>query len=307
MKSKKIIIGSRGSKLALIYAEKARQEILKFASEFNINEVVIKKITTAGDKNQKVRLSEIGGKGLFSKRIEDELLDDKISIAIHALKDMPSQETNGLITNSFLKRNDAREVLISKDKIRFKELKPNSIIGTSSYRREFQLKQLRKDLNFKLIRGNVDTRINKVTENLYDATVLASAGIFSLDLDSHISHIFSIDEMLPSAGQGVIALQSKADDNFIKILLNKINHKQTYFSVQSERSVLKVLDGDCETAIGVYSSIKNDIIELKAELFSIDGNERYYVESSKNISQANELGLEVGENLKRQSKGNYKK
>ena len=125
MKRKKIIIGSRGSKLALIYAEKARQEILKFAKEFNIGEVEIKKITTAGDKNQKIRLSEIGGKGLFSKQIEDELLDDKIQIAIHALKDMPSQETNGLITNSFLKRNDAREVLISKDKIQIKELKPN--------------------------------------------------------------------------------------------------------------------------------------------------------------------------------------
>ena len=152
MKRKKIIIGSRGSKLALIYAEKARQEILKFAKEFNIGEVEIKKITTAGDKNQKIRLSEIGGKGLFSKQIEDELLDDKIQIAIHALKDMPSQETNGLITNSFLKRNDAREVLISKDKIQIKKLKPNSVIGTSSFRREFQLKQIRKDLNYKLIK-----------------------------------------------------------------------------------------------------------------------------------------------------------
>ena len=240
MKSKKIIIGSRGSKLALIYAEKARQEILKFASEFNINEVEIKKITTAGDKNRKVRLSEIGGKGLFSKQIEDELLDDKISIAIHALKDMPSQETNCLITNSFLKRNDAREVLISKDKIKFENLKPNSIIGTSSFRREFQLKQLRKDLNCKLIRGNVDTRINKVREDLYDATVLASAGISSLDLNSYVSHIFSVDEMLQSAGQGVIDIQSKVDDNVIKIILHKIKHKQKSNNVQYKKSVLKI-------------------------------------------------------------------
>ena len=307
MKSKKIILGSRGSKLALIYAEKARKEILNLATEFDIDEVEIKKISTSGDKNQKVRLSEIGGKGLFSKQIEDELLDNKINIAIHALKDMPSQETNGLITNSFLRRNDAREVLISRDKSQFEKLKPNSIIGTSSYRREFQLKQKRKDLNYKLIRGNVDTRINKVKGNIYDATILANAGVSSLDFNKDVSYVFSIDEMLPSAGQGVIALQSKADDNFINNLLNKINHRQTYLSVKSERNVLKVLDGDCETAIGVYSSIKNDTIELKAELFSLDGNERYYVKSSKNISQANELGLEVGENLKRQSKGNYKK
>ena len=307
MKSKKIILGSRGSKLALIYAEKARKEILNLAPEFDIDEVEIKKITTSGDKNQKVRLSEIGGKGLLSKQIEDELLDNKINIAIHALKDMPSQETSGLITNSFLKRNDAREVLISRDKIQFEKLKPNSIIGTSSYRREFQLKQKRKDLNYKLIRGNVDTRINKVKGNIYDATILANAGVSSLDFNQDVSYVLSIDEMLPSAGQGVIALQSKADDNFINNLLNKINHRQTYLSVKSERNVLKVLDGDCETAIGVYSIIKDDIIELKAELFSIDGNERFYIESSKNVGQADELGLEVGENLKRQSKGNYKK
>ena len=307
MKSKKIIIGSRGSKLALIYAEKARQEILKFTSEFNIEEVEIKKITTAGDKNQKVRLSEIGGKGLFSKQIEEELLNDKINIAIHALKDMPSQETEGLTTNSFLKRNDAREVLISKDNVQFEELNPLSVIGTSSFRREFQLKQMRKDLKYKLIRGNVDTRINKVNENLYDATVLAKAGVSSLDFENYISYIFSFDQMLPSAGQGVIALQSKSDDNFINKLLDKVNHKETHLSVKSERNVLQVLDGDCETAIGAYSKINDKTINIKAELFSLDGNERFYIESSKNISQADELGLEVGEKLKKQSKGKYKK
>ena len=307
MKSKKIILGSRGSKLALIYAEKARQEILKFSSEFNIEEVKIKIITTTGDKNQKIRLSEIGGKGLFSKQIENELLDNKINIAIHALKDMPSQETDGLITNSFLNRNDPREVLISKDNIRFKNLKANSIIGTSSFRREFQLKQLRNDLDYKLIRGNVDTRINKVQDKIYDAIILANAGVHSLDLDSFISEIFSIDEIIPSAGQGVIALQSKKDDNFVNNLLSKINNKKTFLCVKSERNVLKVLDGDCETAIGAYANVEDDCIKLRAELFSLDGNERFYVESEKNISKADDLGLEVGENLKKQSKGNYKK
>ena len=307
MKSKKIILGSRGSKLALVYAEKARQEILKFSSEFNIEEVNIKIITTAGDKNQKIRLSEIGGKGLFSKQIEDELLDNKINIAIHALKDMPSQETDGLITNSFLSRNDPREVLVSKDNVQFKNLKSNSVIGTSSFRREFQLKQIRNDLDYKLIRGNVDTRINKVQDKIYDATILANAGVRSLDLNSFISEIFSIDEMIPSAGQGVIALQSKKDDNFINNLLSKINNQKTFLCVKSERNVLKVLDGDCETAIGAYANVEDDCIKLRAELFSLDGNERFYVESEKNISKADDLGLEVGENLKKQSKGNYKK
>ena len=158
MKKEKIIIGSRGSKLALIYAEKVKEELGK---EFS-KKIEIKKIVTSGDENQKDRLSNLGGKGLFSKKIENELIDNVIDIAVHALKDMPSLETKGLTTNSFLKRNSPNEILISKENIKLEDLKPNSIIGTSSYRREFQLKQKRPDLNYKLIRGNVDTRIKKL-------------------------------------------------------------------------------------------------------------------------------------------------
>ena len=147
MKSKKIIIGSRGSKLALIYAERSKTKILEFASHFGFEDVIIKKITTTGDVIQDKRLSEAGGKGLFSKKIEEELLEEKIDLAVHALKDMPSNETKGLITNCFLKRNDPREILISKDNKTIKDLAPNSIVGTSSFRREFQLKKIREDLN----------------------------------------------------------------------------------------------------------------------------------------------------------------
>ena len=307
MKSKKIIIGSRGSKLALIYAAKAKEKILEVSKEFNIESIEIKEITTAGDLNQKDRLSEIGGKGLFSNKIEKELLENKIDIAVHALKDMPSDETEGLLTNSFLKRNDPREVLISKNKIKFKDLNKGSIIGTSSFRREFQLKNKRGDLNYKLIRGNVDTRINKLNQNLYDAIVLSFAGINSLNLDEHISEIFSIDEILPSAGQGVIALQCKNDDDFIKKILKKINDEKTFKSAQAERNVLKVLEGDCETAVGAISVINNENITLEGELFSLDGKERFYCKSSKGIKHAAELGIEIGENLKSQSMGSYKK
>jgi len=222
MKSKKIIIGSRGSKLALIYAAKAKEKILEVSKEFKIESIEIKEITTAGDLNQKDRLSEIGGKGLFSNKIEKELLENKIDIAVHALKDMPSDETEGLLTNSFLKRNDPREVLISKNKIKFKDLNKGSIIGTSSFRREFQLKNKRGDLNYKLIRGNVDTRIKKLNENLYDAIILSLAGINSLNLNEHISEIFPTDKIIPSAGQGVIALQCKNEDGYIKNILKKI-------------------------------------------------------------------------------------
>ena len=158
MERDKIIIGSRGSKLALIYAENVRAELKKVFSK----EIEIKKIVTSGDENQKDRLSNLGGKGLFSKKIENELIENKIDIAAHALKDMPSIETDGLKTNYFLKRNSPNEILISNGNIKFKNLKPSSVVGTSSYRREYQLKNKRSDLNYKLIRGNVDTRIKKL-------------------------------------------------------------------------------------------------------------------------------------------------
>ncbi len=302
MKSKKIIIGSRGSELALIYAEKARAKILKFYPE-----VEIKKITTTGDINQKDRLSEIGGKGLFSKQIENELLNEKIDIAVHALKDMPSDETEDLLINCFLERNDPREVLISHNNDLIKDLKPNSIVGTSSFRREFQLKKIRSDLNYKLIRGNVDTRIKKLNEKLYDAIILSYAGIQSLKLDKNISQIFSTREIIPSVGQGVVALQCRKNDSEIIKLLDKVNHKLTNIRVVAERQFLKVLEGDCETAVGAIANLVGDQINLETELFSIDGKQRFYHKASKNIKYSSELGREVGEILKKESNNSYKR
>ena len=307
MKRNKIIIGSRGSKLALIYAQRARNKILEISSELGIEDIVIKKITTAGDLNQKDRLSDIGGKGLFSKKIENQLLENEIHIAVHALKDMPTDETDGLVTNCFLERNDPREVLISREKKKFNDLNKNSIIGTSSYRREFQLKKLRSDLNYKLIRGNVDTRIKKLNEKIYDAIILSFAGINSLNLKENISQIFSVNEIIPSAGQGVVALQCRKDDDKIIEVLNKINNKKTFKCVQAERNVLKVLQGDCETAVGAISKINDNTITLEAELFSLDGTKRFYHKASKDINEAKELGLEVGKILKKESNGTYKK
>ena len=302
MKSKKIIIGSRGSELALIYAEKARAKILKFCPE-----VEIKKITTTGDINQKDRLSEIGGKGLFSKQIENELLNEKIDIAVHALKDMPSDETEDLLINCFLERNDPREVLISHNNDLIKDLKPNSIVGTSSFRREFQLKKIRSDLNYKLIRGNVGTRIKKLNEKSYDAIILSYAGIQSLKLDKNISQIFSTREIIPSVGQGVVALQCRKNDSEIIKLLDKVNHKLTNIRVVAERQFLKVLEGDCETAVGAIANLVGDQINLEAELFSIDGKQRFYHKASKNINYSSELGREVGEILKKESNNSYKR
>ena len=307
MKNKKIIIGSRGSKLALLYAGRAKVQILNFSADFGIEDVSIKKIITKGDIIQNTRLSEVGGKGLFSKTIEEELLDEKIDIAVHALKDMPSDETKGLITNCFLQRNDPREILISKDNKHIKDLASNATVGTSSFRREFQLKKIREDLNYKLIRGNVDTRIKKLNDGLFDAIILSYAGIQSLNLNKKVSQIFSTSEIIPSAGQGVVALQCRENDKNLITLLDKVNHQSTHNCVLAERNVLKILEGDCETAVGAIAKIDEGNINLEAELFSLDGKERFYHKASKELKLASELGKEVGLILKKESNNSYKK
>ena len=303
---KKIIIGSRGSKLALLYAQIAKDKIL---DNLNLNDedVEIKAIITKGDQIKNIRLSESGGKGLFSTNIEKELQDKKIDIAVHALKDLPCIETKGLITDTFLKRNDPREILITTNKKKLKDLKINAIIGTSSYRREFQIKNIRKDIKCKLVRGNVDTRIKKLNEGLYDAIILSYAGIKSLKMDDQISEIFSVDDIIPSAGQGIISLQCREDDNKIISLLKKINHRETHQRATAERNVLKVLEGDCETAVGAHAVVQGEKIILEAELFYLDGMKRYYEKKSSLIKNAKELGKEVGEILKTKSNNNYKK
>ena len=302
----KITIGSRGSKLALIYAQNAKDKIIQ-NSNFNDEDVVIKEITTKGDQVQDVRLSEVGGKGLFSTNIEKELQDKKIDIAVHALKDMPAIETDGLRTDTFLKRNDPREILITKDKKKLKELIADAVIGTSSYRREFQIKKIRTDLRCKLIRGNVDTRIKKLNDGLYDAIILSYAGIKSLIIEDKITEVFSTEEIIPSAGQGIIALQCRYNDDEIISVLDKVNDNETFKRAHAERNVLKVLEGDCETAVGAHAIIDGDKITLEAELFSLDGNQRFYEKKSSKIENAKELGKEVGQILKIKSNNSYKK
>ena len=303
MKREKIIIGSRGSSLAMIYADNVKAKLKQVFSK----EIEIKKIVTTGDENQKDRLSNLGGKGLFSKKIEDELLENNIDIAVHALKDMPSIETDGLETNYFLKRNSPNEILVSNKKIKFNDLKPNSIVGTSSYRREYQLKNKRTDLNYRLIRGNVDTRIKKMENGDYDAIILSKAGIDSLKINDKITEEFETDDLIPCAGQGIIAIQCKDSDVEIKKLLEKINDNHSRIRANTEREVLKTLEGDCDTAVGAFSNIDGNNISLSAELFSVDGKHRYFIKETKDINLAKELGREVGEALKFQSKGSYKR
>ncbi len=252
-------------------------------------------------------MSNIGGKGLFSKKIETELINHKIDIAVHALKDMPSIETEGLITNFYLKRNSPNEIFISNNNIKFQDLKPNSTIGTSSYRREYQLKNIRSDLNYKLIRGNVDTRINKLENGDYDAILLSKAGIEALGLTNKITQEFDTEELIPCAGQGIIAIQCRENDREVINILEKINYNQSRVIANAERNVLKILEGDCDTAVGVYAKITKDIVNIKAELFSADGKQRFYVDESENEKMINDLSIKIGEKLKSESKGSYKR
>jgi len=304
--SKKLIIGSRGSKLALLYAQKAKDKIIENTNLVN-DDILIKSITTKGDEVRDIRLSEVGGKGLFSSNIEKELKLKNIDIAVHALKDMPANETKGLRTNTFLERNDPREILITKNNKKLKDLDQKSIVGTSSYRREFQIKKIRQDLDCKLIRGNVDTRIRKLNEGVYDAIILSYAGIKFLKFENEISEIFSAEEIIPSAGQGIIALQCRESDNETISILNKINHEETYKRAHIERNILKVLDGDCETAIGAHSVVDGDKIIVEAELFSLDGKQRFYEKKVGNLNEFKELGKEVGILLKTKSNNSYKR
>ena len=252
-------------------------------------------------------MSEVGGKGLFSSNIEKELQDKNIDIAVHALKDMPAFETQGLKTDVFLERNDPREILITKDKQKLNELKKNSIIGTSSFRREYQIKKIRSDLECKLIRGNVDTRIKKLKDGIYDAIILSYAGIKFLDFDSEISEIFSTEKIIPSAGQGIIALQRREGDEETISVLKKINHNETFMRAHVERNILKVLEGDCETAVGAHSVIAGDKIIVEAELFSLDGSKRYYEKKTGKVEDFSQIGEEVGQILKTKSNNSYKR
>ena len=304
---KKIIIGTRGSKLALIYANIVKKKLFELQNKYNFKDVLVQKIKTDGDKIQDVRLSDMGGKGLFSKKIEEQLIENNIDVAVHALKDMPSLETKGLLTECYLKRNDPREVLITRNNKILEKQKKGAIIGTSSLRREFQIKRKINNFNFKLIRGNVDTRIKKLKDGLYDGIILSLIGLKFLGLEKNISQIFSTSDMIPSVGQGVIAVQCREDDLEIRNILENLNHNETKKCVNTERNILKILEGDCDTAIGAYAKVEDEKIYVEAELFSLDGSKRFYVKSSKELKYADELGKEVGIILKKKSKESHKK
>jgi len=294
---KKFIIGSRGSKLSLAYSGYVKNLLLKSNPEFDDSLIDIKIIKTSGDIFQNKRISDIGGKGVFCKQIEEELLDSKINLAVHSLKDLPTQMTEGLCVNAVVKRNDPRDAFLSHSGKSFNDLNPQSKIGTSSFRRHAQLKLLRNDLEIVTMRGNIDTRIKKLKNKEYDAIVLSLAGIQMLNLINQVKEVFTIEQMLPAIGQGAIALQCKQDDQKTLNILKAINDKETYCCIQAERALLEAIGGDCDTAIGGLAKLSNDKIFLKSELFSNDGKKKFEFQSSGHFREAKEIGYKVGNEL----------
>jgi hydroxymethylbilane synthase len=293
----KITIGARGSKLSLAYVERVKEFLLKENRELKEENINFKSIKTSGDVNQNIKLSEIGGKNLFCKEIEEKLINNDIDIAVHSLKDMESVENDKLIIGAYIKRNDFRDVIISNKIKSMGDLKDKIVIGSSSRRRELQLKKINQNITFVNIRGNIDTRIQKLEEGKLDGIMLAAAGVKSLKLNNKIGILFEVEEILPAAGQGIIAVQCKKNNEVIKNFLKNINHAETELCAKAERKMLKVIGGDCETAIGGLAVIENDNLKLKAQLFSDSGSNSFEYQISGQDSDAINIGKEVGEKL----------
>ena len=269
-----IIIGIRKSQLSTAQADDFQNKLIQ-ANDTNINEsIYIKYITTSGDIHNTHRLDQLGGKGLFVKEIEDQILSGDINIGIHSVKDLPAQETQGLKIACWLERLKPNDALLSNSNLPLKDLPAGSVIGTSSIRRRSQILSLRKDLKIKLLRGNVDTRIQKLEDGEYDAIVLSCAGLVRLKKDHLISDLFSVDEFLPASCQGAVGIQISNKNNNLEFLnlLNTINHQHTEYACSAEREVLRSINANCNSPVSVYASIKENEISIRCQLFDHDGS-----------------------------------
>ena len=304
--NKKIIIGARGSRLSLAYANYAKKLIIR-NNQLNENEIDIKIIKTKGDIFPKTPLSQLGGKGVFCKEIENELINKNIDIAVHSLKDLPTIQTPNLKIQSFVERNDPRDSFLSLDKKIFVQQKKGSRVGTSSIRRKLQLLNLKNDLEILSMRGNIDTRIEKLKSKQYDGIVLAYSGLMMLGLENHVVEVFPTEKILPAVGQGIIALQCRENDQNTISLIDKVNHKETFICALAERSFLESIGGDCDTAVGGYARIEGRKIKLEVELFSDDYKKVFKSSKTLHIEESQILGKSVGTDILKQAGNNYKK
>lgn len=291
---RKLNLGTRGSKLALWQSHRVAAELKKVMPDL---EIEIKTIKTQGDKILDVALSRIGDKGLFTKEIENELLAGNIDLAVHSMKDLPSEMDPALTIGAVLQREDPRDVLISHKGYRFDQLPRGGVLGTSSLRRMAQIKARRPDLEMLGLRGNVETRIKKMKELDLDGIVLAFAGVSRLGLTEMITDFLPEDLVLPAVGQGAIAVQIRADDRKIREVLDLINDKAAYVEVSAERSFLRRLQGGCQVPIGSRAVVKGSQIFIRGLICSLDGTRLYGQEISGPVERGQELAVDLAEGL----------
>lgn len=302
--SKKILIGTRGSKLAIWQTEWVKSELQRLYPDLVIE---INTIKTTGDMILDVPLAKIGGKGLFVKEIEEALLRHDVDIAVHSMKDVPIEFTENLHLSVICRREDPRDAFLSriqKSKIQIPKLKalpPGANVGTSSLRRSCQLLHIRPDIKIQQLRGNLDTRIRKLDDGQYDAIVVAAAGVKRLGLRKRITEILPVDIILPAIGQGAIGIECRIDDEFINKLIAPLNHPETAICVKAERAFLKHLEGGCQVPIAAHARIEqineNSKLILDGLVGSINGEKIVNGNIEGSTDQAESLGIQLAEDV----------
>jgi hydroxymethylbilane synthase len=289
-------IGTRGSPLALAQAYETRERLsIAFGLSLDSFEIVV--IKTTGDKVLNRPLKEIGGKGLFTKEIEEALLQESIDIAVHSMKDMPVQQPDGLILDTFLPREDVRDAFVSRIHKSLADIPQGATVGTSSLRRKAQLMSKRPDLKIVEFRGNVQTRLKKLDDGVAECTFLAVAGLNRLKMEDIITAPISTDEMLPAVAQGAIGIERREKDIKVATMLEAIHNSTTGLLLSAERAFLEALDGSCETPIAGLAEFKNENLRFRGEILKTDGSEVYSDEQVVSKEDASLVGIEMAHKL----------
>src|SRR5215210_3790014 len=290
-------IGTRGSPLALAQAHEVRDR-LAAAHGIAPDAIELRIIRSSGDRIQDRPLSEAGGKGLFTKEIEDALLAGTIDLAVHSAKDMPTLMPGGLMLAAFLPREDVRDVFISRKAKTLRDLPRGAVVGTASLRRQAMVKRLRPDLKVVTFRGNVQTRLRKLDEGEVDATLLALAGLKRLGLTEHATSLLETEEFLPAVGQGAIAIETRQNDNATRKLLAAVNDPETEIALAAERAFLTVLDGSCRTPIAGHARLAGGELLFRGLIARPDGSESLETSRRGRPEDAARLGADAGKELK---------
>ncbi len=297
MQTNPLRIGTRGSPLAVAQAHETRARLMAAhgLGEEAFEIVVIK---TSGDRIQDRPLSEVGGKGLFTKEIEEALLDGRIDLAVHSSKDMPTLLPDGLALTAFLPREDVRDAFLSPNAKTLEDLAEGAVVGSSSLRRQAMIKRLRPDIEVVMYRGNLQTRMRKLAEGEVDATLLAAAGLKRLGLAGQITSFLDTEVFLPAVGQGAICIESREDDAETIAKLSAIHDQETEIRLGAERAFLAVLDGSCRTPIGGLATLEGSELRFKGIVLKPDGSEAHETETAGKAAEAAEIGRSAGEALK---------